>query len=329
MANTIPMRRKPAMMRRPRMISSPVRVVLPLTGGPGKTFLATVIRSLLYWDADGAALSLQNFVALFSDPRFYQAVGNTVLCGAGATIISCVLGFSLAWVVSRTDMPGRRWFEILNLVPFFLSPYVGAVSWIYLAAPNSGLLQNLLAPLGIQLGFLNIYSLGGVIWVLSLFYTPYVYLFVIAPMRQMDAALEDAARVHGASFWYTLRHITIPLLMPALLSGALVVFVTSAGLFDVPLALAATEGHPHDADRDLLAGAVSVRPRPRRGVRRGRPHRDHPARRAAAAVSRPAPLRDRHRQGLSAAHHRAAARSAAPRRWRWRSSISAAAWCCR
>jgi iron(III) transport system permease protein len=61
-------------------------------------------------------------------------------------------------------------------------------------------------------------------------------------MRQMDAALEDAARTHGASFWSTLRHITVPLLMPALMSGALVVFVTSAGLFDVPLALAATKG---------------------------------------------------------------------------------------
>jgi len=65
--------------------------------------------------------------------------------------------------------------------------------------------------------------------VLSLFYTPYVYLFIIAPMRQMDPALEDAARVHGAGFWTTLRHITLPLLHPALISGALVVFVTSAG----------------------------------------------------------------------------------------------------
>jgi iron(III) transport system permease protein len=138
--------------------------------------------------------------------------------------------------------PGRRWFEILNLVPFFLSPYVGAVAWIYLAAPNSGMLQHWLGALGIPLDFIRIYSIGGVIWVLALFYTPYVYLFVIAPMRQMDAALEDAARVHGASFWYTLRHVTIPLLMPSLLSGALVVFVTSAGLFDVPLALAATRG---------------------------------------------------------------------------------------
>jgi iron(III) transport system permease protein len=76
----------------------------------------------------------------------------------------------------------------------------------------------------------------------ALFYTPYFYLLLIGPMRRMDGALEDAARVHGASFGYTLRAITIPLLMPALLSGALIVFVTSAGLFDVPLALASPLG---------------------------------------------------------------------------------------
>jgi iron(III) transport system permease protein len=225
-----------------------LQVALPLAGvafglvliaGP---FLATVIRSVLFDEGDSLALSLQNFVALFNDRRFYQAVGNTVLCGLGATVVSCILGFSLAWVVARTDMPGRSWFETLNLVPFFLSPYVGAVSWIYLAAPHSGILQNWFRSAGLSLDFINIYSIGGVIWVLSLFYTPYVYLFVIAPMRQMDAALEDAARVHGASFAMTLRYVTLPLLMPALLSGALVVFVTSAGLFDVPLALASTKG---------------------------------------------------------------------------------------
>lgn len=233
----------PSRAWRPRL-----EIVLPAIGvvvgmllilGP---FLATVIRSLLYWDASGVSVSLLNFQALFSDSRFYQAVGNTLIAGTGATILSCLLGFTLAWIVARTDVPGRSWFETLNLVPFFLSPYVGAVSWIYLAAPNSGILTNLLKTVGLSADFIHIYSLGGVIWVLSLFYTPYVYLFVIAPMRQMDASLEDAARVHGASFWYTLRHITIPLLMPALMSGALVVFVTSAGLFDVPLALASTKG---------------------------------------------------------------------------------------
>jgi len=224
-------------------------IALPATGvliglaliiGP---FLATVIRSVLYWDASGPALSWRNFSGLFADPRFYQAAGNTIICGIGATLISCVLGFSLAWVVSRTDMPGRRWFEVFNLVPFFLSPYVGAISWVYLAAPHSGILSKLLADtFGLPPDFIPIYGIAGATWVLSLFYTPYVYLFVISPMRQMDPALEDAARVHGAGFWTTLRLITVPLLFPALLSAALIVFVTSAGLFDVPLALASPRG---------------------------------------------------------------------------------------
>jgi iron(III) transport system permease protein len=224
-------------------------IALPVTGvligmaliaGP---FLATVVRSALYWDASGPALSWQNFSGLFADPRFYQAAGNTIICGIGATLISCALGFSLAWVVSRTDLPGRRWFEVFNLVPFFLSPYVGAVSWIYLAAPHSGILSKLLADtFGLPPDLIPIYGISGATWVLSLFYTPYVYLFVIAPMRQMDPALEDAARVHGAGFWTTLRLVTIPLLLPALLSAALIVFVTSAGLFDVPLALASPRG---------------------------------------------------------------------------------------
>jgi iron(III) transport system permease protein len=234
---------------RPGMSGGLAESALPATGvvigimlisGP---ILATVVRSALYWDASGPGLSWRNFTSLFADPRFYQAAGNTIMCGIGATVISCGLGLSLAWVVSRTDMPGRRWFEVFNLVPFFLSPYVGAISWVYLAAPHSGILSKLLADtLGLAPDLIPIYGIGGATWVLSLFYTPYVYLFVIAPMRQMDPALEDAARVHGAGFWTTLRLVTIPLLFPALFSAALVVFVTSAGLFDVPLALASPRG---------------------------------------------------------------------------------------
>ena len=90
-----------------------VTIGILLVLGP---FLATAIRSLLFWDADGGRLSLQNFATLFHDARFYQAVGNTLLAGAGATVLSCLLGFALAWIVSRTDLPGRRWLEILNLV---------------------------------------------------------------------------------------------------------------------------------------------------------------------------------------------------------------------
>lgn len=229
--------------------SSLAQFWLPMTGvligvlliiGP---FTAGAIRSMLVWVGETPQLSIGNFAGLFADPRFYTAVGNTIICGLGAMVISIILGFSLAWIVSRTDLPGRSLFETLNLIPFFLSPYVGAIGWIFLVAPYSGLLQTtMMDTVGYSPDWINIYSLGGVILVLSLFYTPYVYLFVISPLRQMDGGLEDAARVHGATFWMTVRLITVPLLMPALLSAALIVFITSAGLFDVPLALTATKG---------------------------------------------------------------------------------------
>ena len=211
-----------------------------LISGP---FLATAIRSVLVWRGDAPYLSPINFYHLFTDGRFAAAAANTLIAGVLTTVFSLILGFSLAFLVARTDMPGRVWFDTANLVPFFLSPYVGALSWIYLLAPHGGLLSTIARNrLDISLEWLNIYSVPGVIFVLTLFYTPYVYLFVLPPLREMDAAFEDAARVHGASFWYTIRHITLPLVTPALLSAALIVFVTSAGLFDVPLALASPRG---------------------------------------------------------------------------------------
>lgn len=206
-------------------------------------FFATILRSLVLPGEGELAFSVRNFAALFQDSRFYSALANTLITGVGAMVVSCAFGLGLAWLVTRTDLPGKGWFDTLNLVPFFLSPFVGAISWIYLAAPNAGLLNHLLsAGFGGPPTYLDIYTLWGVIWVLALFYSPYVYLFVVGPMRRMDPALEDAARVHGAGFRATLRYVTVPLVLPALLSGALVVFVTSAGLFDVPVALAAPRG---------------------------------------------------------------------------------------
>ena len=86
-----------------------------LIAGP---FLATVIRAILDWGPGGASLSLRNFIVLFGDAKFYDAALNTLICGAGATVVSCVLGFSLAWIVARTDTPGRSWFEVLGAQGF-------------------------------------------------------------------------------------------------------------------------------------------------------------------------------------------------------------------
>jgi iron(III) transport system permease protein len=183
--------------------------------------------------------TLENFTFLAS-PAMLSATADTLLIALGATLLAGVIGVLLAWTGARTDMPGARVLEPLNLVPFFLSPYVGAIAWTYLAAPRSGLLNNLLRHVGVTGDPLSPYSLGGMIWVLGLFYVPYMYLFAVAPLRRMDAALEEAARTAGCSVWYVVRRITLPLALPGILSGAIIVFVSAAGEFGVPLAL----GHP-------------------------------------------------------------------------------------
>ena len=232
----------------------------------------TLLRGFMITDADPAAFTASNYVRLFTDPTAGTAAFNTVLAGICVMLFSCIIGCSLAWVVGRTNVPFRKVFGILNLVPFFFSPYVGAMSWLYILAPNGGILQKLSKTyLGHEIPFINIYNVGGVIWVLSLFYAPYIYLFVIGPIRNMDGALEDAGRVHGASFWYTFRHITLPMLLPSILSGMLIVLVTSAGLFDVPLSIAEPHGikmipteiyrasqYPSDFGRAAVLGTIMM-----------------------------------------------------------------------
>jgi iron(III) transport system permease protein len=133
-------------------------------------------------------------------------------------------------------MPWKRVLDPLNMVPFYLSSVVGALSWQVIAAPRTGLLNSLLAPLVGAPPF-NIYSVGGIALVLGLYYTPYVYLFTLGSLQSMDSALEDSARMSGATKLQTALRITLPLSAPAILSSCILVFVTAAGIFGVPLVL--------------------------------------------------------------------------------------------
>jgi iron(III) transport system permease protein len=199
-------------------------------------FRVDVFGQASYW-------TLENFPFLLSEAML-KSIFNTLVVSTGGTLLATVVGVALAWICARTNTPGRSWLEPLNLVPFFLSPYVGAIAWTYLAAPRSGLLNNLLRQIGIANDPLSPYNLGGMIWVLALFFVPYIFLFTLAPLRRMDASLEEAARTAGCGVLDTARRVTLPVVMPGILSGAIIVFVSCAGEFGVPLAL----GHPNGTE---------------------------------------------------------------------------------
>jgi len=180
---------------------------------------------------------LHAFTEVFSDRDVLDALGNTVLTSLISVLIAAVLGVTLAWLVARTDMPFKRVLDPLNMIPFYLSSVVGALSWQIISSPKTGLLNQLLVHLFGPGAVLSIYSVGGIALVLGLFYTPYVYLFTLGSLQSMDPSLEEASRMSGASILKTALRVTLPLSAPAILSACLLVFVTCAGIFGVPMVL--------------------------------------------------------------------------------------------
>jgi iron(III) transport system permease protein len=183
----------------------------------------------------GGHFTLANFVVLFSDPSNFRAIVNTVVSSALTTVFAVAIGTSLAWVTSRTDVPCRRFFENAFVIPYYLSPFIGAIAWTMLANPRIGVLNSVFTGLlGFRHGPFNIYSLTGLVFVMALYYSPIVFLFVAGALRSMDPALEEASRIHGVGALRTTLRITLPIVSPALLSSALLVFLNAAGQFGIP-----------------------------------------------------------------------------------------------
>ena len=207
--------------------------------------IALVVGSFLVLDDLGFSTEwgLENYREMFQGHVIPRAFLNTLFVSTGATLLATFLGVSLAWINARTNCPMRDRLEPMNLIPFFLSPFVGAIAWHNLASPKVGMLNHLARDLlGIDAALLNVNNLFGVIWVTGIFFTPLIYLFVVGSLRRMDPSLEDSARVTGAGLLRTTLTVTLPLVAPGILSGSIIVFVTSAGEFGVPFKLGTPYG---------------------------------------------------------------------------------------
>lgn len=182
--------------------------------------------------------TLKNYIKIFETSRYLMALKNTMIISFGTTAFAGILGLVLAWITARTNTPLRGKLEPLNLIPYFLSPFVGAICWMYIASPKVGFLNIfLMEAFNLPSPPLNIYSKGGIIWVLGIFWAPYVYLFMVGLFQKMDPALEEVARTCGASMLKTLKTVTFPLVLPGILFSLVIVFVISIGGFAVAASL--------------------------------------------------------------------------------------------
>src|SRR3984893_3293293 len=189
--------------------------------------------------------TLQNFVTLFTDPDFLDPLLTTAIIATTSAAICCVVAAPISWLVSRTDMPGRQIIRALVTASFVTPPFLGAVAWELLAAPNSGLLNQFYRVVtGAESDsyLFNIYSMAGIIFVISCYTFPFVFVLVANALDTMPGELEDASAIVGGRAWTTARRVTIPLALPALVAGALIAFLQAMTLFGSPAILALPAG---------------------------------------------------------------------------------------
>ncbi|MGE3367019.1 MAG: ABC transporter permease, partial [Rhizobiaceae bacterium] len=200
----------------------------------------------VYAFTDGAgAFTFANFVRLVVDAAFFDPLITTFMLALLSAVICCAVAAPMGWLVARTDMPLRRTVRLLVTASFVTPPFLGAIAWELLAAPNSGLLNQLHRDLtGAEASYhlLNIYSFSGLVFVISCYTFPYVFVLVANALERTPGDLEDASSILGAGTWVTARRITIPLALPALVAGALVAFLQSMTLFGSPAILALPAG---------------------------------------------------------------------------------------
>ena len=187
-----------------------------------------------------AQWTLENFRAIWT-PELGSAALNTLIVSLGGTAVAMTFGCGLAWLGARTNVPWKALVHLSGVMPLFLSLLVAAVTWSLLGAGYSGYLNIIFRSVGIPFG-IEMRSLAGIALVEGIYYAPYAYIFLHGALALVHPDLEESAAVHGGGFSQVLRMISFPLVKPALIGSALLVFVLIAEDFPVPQILGGPVG---------------------------------------------------------------------------------------
>jgi iron(III) transport system permease protein len=211
---------------------------------------------------DAAEWTLQNYRTVFLDAGTYSVLANTLIFSVGSVVLSMGISIVLAWLVERTDMPLRNVTFALVIASIGIPSVISAIAWVLLLNPTNGLVNLFLRGLlpGMEKGPLDIFTMGGLLFVQSTTMVPVTFLLISAAFRAMDASLEDAAFVAGASRLKVMRLVALPLIAPALLGAAIYQFVNVVASFDLPLIIGLRGGIP------LLSTEIYTQARPSFGL---------------------------------------------------------------
>ncbi|MBS7701545.1 MULTISPECIES: iron ABC transporter permease [unclassified Chelatococcus] len=200
--------------------------------------LLLVLNSAFYSETDlglSTERSFQAVINVYATREYLTYLANALLLASAVTVAATVVGVTIAILVARTDIPYKSAIDLFVTMPIFLSPLTGLIAWIFLGSSGSGYINLAIQWVtGSNLTPINIWSFAGVVWIMFLFFCPFVYLFTLGSLRSMDSSLEEASRMSGASVFTTLRRITLPMSLPAIFASSLLVFILAAEMYTIP-----------------------------------------------------------------------------------------------
>jgi len=215
------------------------RWAIYIVGGLSFVFLLVVIlfpSAILiresFW-ADGT-YNLLNYLKLFKDPNTYSTLKNSLVVSIISTLGATVLGVFLAWIMARTDLPLKSLWRTVLIVPYLIPPFIGAIAWVQLLGPVGYVNKLYMTITGISKPLFVIYGQWGIILVMILYSYPIAYMANLGFFERANPALEEAARISGASLWRGLRDIAMPLTMPSIGASALLIFMSLMANFGIP-----------------------------------------------------------------------------------------------
>ncbi len=201
--------------------------------------------SLIFFQSvlsEAGTLTIGFLEKVFEVKSNYMSLMNTLTISLLTVFFTILIGCPLAWLVTRTDMPFKGLFKTLFIIPYMIPPFIGAIAWGFLLSPRTGFVNKfLMALFNSSTPFFNIYTYEGVVFVMALYFYPYVFITVTGALERMDPTLEEAARSSGSGRFRVVRDITLPLVAPAIAAGVLLVFIAACSNFGIP-ALIGSEG---------------------------------------------------------------------------------------
>ncbi len=187
--------------------------------------------------------TLSHWTELLDSYLLIKVIPNTVIVGVGTVLVTVFFAGPLAWLLNRTTLPFRNVFMALIATVVVVPGFVKAMGWIILVNERIGILNNSLASLlGLESIPISLNNPYGMAWVMGLVLTPSMFFLISGPMRALDPSLEEAAGVSGASRWWTFTGVSLPLIWPAILGGAIYNFMTAISIFEVPAMLGGASG---------------------------------------------------------------------------------------